>query len=391
MTVTATPRVTACLIVKNEEKFLPDCLESLRGRVEEIVVADTGSTDATREVARDYGASVFDHAWQDDFSEARNAALTRAAGDWILYIDADERVVAPTRGALGQYIPHTGAAAARLLLQPIQGYTSYSELRLFRNDPRIRFQGVMHERVVETVRAVCAQDGTRVAQAHDIRLEHVGYEGDQSRKHVRNEPLLRKALSKDPDRVYCWFHLGATLIATGRQEEGLTCLDEALARAQVSGTPEELSIAATCCHIRAEIALKSDDPDAALKWADTGLTLFADNYGLMWMRARALLAQDRPRAAQQAVSPLLGLDPESIRHATHAFPKSLFLKDTPALLGAAHFEMGQFSEAGALFADAEAAAETPLERLEFRTKAQLARSKQDAEAGTTTPPPGSTE
>ena len=79
------------MIVRDEEKVLGDCLRSIRDHVDEIVITDTGSTDRSREIAGEFGARVLEQPLQDDFSAARNHSLDAATGDWILYIDADER------------------------------------------------------------------------------------------------------------------------------------------------------------------------------------------------------------------------------------------------------------------------------------------------------------
>ena len=86
------------MIVKNEERFLRNCLESAKGVVDEIVIVDTGSTDGTLAIAREYGAKIIEHAWNDDFSEARNVSLQHATGTWALWLDADEEI-APDSGA----------------------------------------------------------------------------------------------------------------------------------------------------------------------------------------------------------------------------------------------------------------------------------------------------
>src|SRR4030095_3640898 len=86
------PTISLCMIVRNEERFISQCLKSVRGFVDQIIVVDTGSTDTTRELARQFGAEVFDHPWSGDFSEARNYSISRATGNWILIIDADEAV-----------------------------------------------------------------------------------------------------------------------------------------------------------------------------------------------------------------------------------------------------------------------------------------------------------
>ena len=86
------PLLSATLIVRDEERNLPDCLGSIDGVVDEVVVVDTGSTDGSVELARELGARVVSHPWRGNFSEARNLALEVARGEWILYLDADERL-----------------------------------------------------------------------------------------------------------------------------------------------------------------------------------------------------------------------------------------------------------------------------------------------------------
>ena len=84
-------KLSAALIVRDEENHLGACLQSIAKLVDEIVIADTGSRDRTREIAFAHGARVLDYQWHDDFAAARNYAIDQASGDWILYIDADER------------------------------------------------------------------------------------------------------------------------------------------------------------------------------------------------------------------------------------------------------------------------------------------------------------
>ena len=95
-----TARVSLTMIVRDEEKNLPHCLESVRGIFDEIVVVDTGSIDRTSEIARAFGARVFDFAWVDDFAAARNAALAHATGDYAFWLDADDVVEPPEREKL---------------------------------------------------------------------------------------------------------------------------------------------------------------------------------------------------------------------------------------------------------------------------------------------------
>src|SRR3989338_5293163 len=82
--------ISLCMIAKDEEKYLEQCLSSVKGLVDEIIIIDTGSKDKTKEIAKKFNAKIFDFKWVDDFSAARNESLKQAAKDWILVLDADE-------------------------------------------------------------------------------------------------------------------------------------------------------------------------------------------------------------------------------------------------------------------------------------------------------------
>src|ERR1700729_295793 len=135
--------LAASLIVRNEAAFIADCLASVRPVVDDIVVGDTGSTDDTPAIAASYGARVFQFAWRDNFAEARNACLDQCRTDWILYIDADERLAPVSRGAVEALLARAEEVAFRLLLRPLVGATPYREDRLWRNDPRVRFRNAI--------------------------------------------------------------------------------------------------------------------------------------------------------------------------------------------------------------------------------------------------------
>ena len=101
-------RVSLTMIVRDEERNLPHCLESVRGVFDEIVVLDTGSKDRTVEIARSFGARVFDFVWVDDFAAARNAALARATGDYAFWLDADDLIEPPERAKLEALLGRLG-------------------------------------------------------------------------------------------------------------------------------------------------------------------------------------------------------------------------------------------------------------------------------------------
>ena len=150
--VTSKVLLSACLIVKDEEKSLPDCLACLDRLVDEVIVYDTGSTDTTVELARQAGARVIEGYWDDDFGRARNASLEHCRGEWILWIDADERFVChdaqELRGALAQL---KGVDAFFVEISNFGGDGSsvamaHRAFRLFRK-ATCKWYGTLHEQV----------------------------------------------------------------------------------------------------------------------------------------------------------------------------------------------------------------------------------------------------
>ena len=91
-TVEREPEISACMMVRDEEKLLPQCLKSIKDHVDEIIVVDTGSRDNTIAIAESFGASVYHHPWEAHFSKHRNQSLEYACGSWLFIIDADEEL-----------------------------------------------------------------------------------------------------------------------------------------------------------------------------------------------------------------------------------------------------------------------------------------------------------
>src|SRR5437762_3933662 len=175
--------LSAAMIVRDEEHRLDECLASIEDFVDEVVVVDTGSTDATKRIARRRGARVFDFSWCDDFAAARNRSLELARGQWILYIDADERVCQGDRRRLEPLLRDPRYVGAWVLLRAFPHLTPYREMRLFRNHPEIRFEGVIHESMWGGIVTLMRREGWALGLS-ELVLDHVGYVGDQDRKSV---------------------------------------------------------------------------------------------------------------------------------------------------------------------------------------------------------------
>lgn len=220
-----TKRLSVCLITRNEEKFLGQCLESVRHIADQIVVMDTGSTDWTREIAGRYGAEVYSFKWCDDFSAARNAALERATGDWVLMIDADEVLPAESAEALRKEIGASNVIAYRLPIVDVgreEEGCSYVP-RLFRNAPGLFFAGRVHEQVFSSVEARRLEWGMENCLG-TAGLVHHGYTKEVTRsrnKKARNLALLERALEEMPGEPNLVMNYGLELIRSGQFKAGL--------------------------------------------------------------------------------------------------------------------------------------------------------------------------
>lgn len=203
------PSVSLCMIVRDEEAFLPACLDAARPFVDEICIVDTGSTDGTIAIAKARGARVQSITWPESFAEARNHSLEMASGDWILVLDADEVLRPESGGALRMAICEQGLAGAfvEVVSELERGRESVHLLRLFRNAPEHRYVGLIHEQVSPAVQRSAQRNGQALA-VRDLTVEHHGYTSSvqQARcKQQRNRRLFELATQREPDNAYTWF------------------------------------------------------------------------------------------------------------------------------------------------------------------------------------------
>jgi glycosyltransferase involved in cell wall biosynthesis len=218
------PTVALAMIVRNEEAYLPACLERARNAVDEVVIVDTGSRDRTVEIARRYTSKVYHYPWQDDFAAARNYALEHVDSEWVLCLDADE-LLDTTDGDLRSLVADAGGCEAFFLpLHNLTGETSgdfqrFPVLRLFRNRPEYRFRGPIHEQVILERRET-------VGVATAPVIWHRPLSGrERRRKRGRNLGLLRRALAADPDNPFLLYYLGVEWLGLGRAARALPCFE----------------------------------------------------------------------------------------------------------------------------------------------------------------------
>lgn len=206
------PTISLCMIVRNESELLGECLRIASALVDEIIVVDTGSTDGTQEIAAGYGAKVLHHEWKDDFSEARNVSIQHATGDWILWMDADERLRESEIVQIRSSLKDCNAATFLVpILNPTPKGAHFSRgHRLFRNHCGIRFSGRIHEQISPSLTPGMG----RVLPA-GFTIDHLGYalaEEKLTRKNERNLALLKKSKDADPRDSYVRFTLAQALL-----------------------------------------------------------------------------------------------------------------------------------------------------------------------------------
>jgi len=200
-------RLSACLIVKNEEKLLPGCLKSLQAICDELVVVDTGSEDNTVKIAEDFGAKVAHYKWKNDFADARNFALSQATGEWIIHLDADEELFPQDQCKVREIIHQASCDAAYLALHNrLSGSfgearpTVHYLVRLFKKRVDFYYEHPIHE----TLRV--SGEVTPV----DINIMHHGYNLDTDymlSKRRRNAKILYKKLQENPKDPSTLFYL----------------------------------------------------------------------------------------------------------------------------------------------------------------------------------------
>ena len=362
------PLLSAALIVRDEAHHLEDCLASLHGLADEIVVVDTGSVDDSVAIARAHGAVVLEHPWTGNFSAVRNAGLERAQGEWILYLDADERVRPIERARLCDRLRDAPETALRVLLRPFVHATPYFEYRLWRSDPRVRFRGVMHERVLDAIQTVAAEDGRRIAEWPELELDHIGYEGDQTVKHRRNLPLLEAQLELEPTNVYNWRHLAQVLAGLGRAAEAETALLRAVAIAREQDPPTAEGSLAWGDLVR----LRHERGDDVSELLEEGRRRWPEQWLLVWIDGHVHLDAGRLDIAESRLRRLLSVDRADLAATGLAYDERIFSVFSLESLGLVLFRQGRYAEAAATYAEAERLDE---EHLGYRAKRMLAEAR----------------
>jgi tetratricopeptide (TPR) repeat protein len=291
------PSVSLCMIVKDEAGQLARCLHSAKRFVDEIVVVDTGSNDASKAIAGAFGAVVVEEAWQNDFAKARNRSLDEASGDWVFVLDADE-VISPQGAAGFRRLLQAGTGGPLAFTVQTRNYSDRfntvgfrlnrgeaseekgagwfpsDKVRLFPNDPRIRFRHPVHE-VVEPALAEIGIPAVRC----DIPVHHYGKLGEERTavKTRQYRTLGSRKLSASPNDPAALREAAIQASHLGRHEDAIE-LWQRFARVRPDSAEAFVNLAGAHFNLRrypeaAANAEKAMDLDPSLKEAQFNAAL----------------------------------------------------------------------------------------------------------------------
>jgi glycosyltransferase involved in cell wall biosynthesis len=247
------PRISLCMIVRDEEAMLPACLDSVKGAVDEVIVVDTGSRDGTERVARQAGATVLQFPWVDDFAAARNHGIERATGHWVLVLDADERLAPAAAPALRRAVSgaifdcgllrlHEASRVDAPSADVLSGAARLSEPqllpRLLRRTPDLAFVRPIHENVLPWLR----RRGMKVAGI-DADVIHLGAAAsvvDSRAKSARNIRMLKARLEREPGDVEVYGYLAHEYLRARLMDDARKTVEQGWSF--VSGATDDTSI-----------------------------------------------------------------------------------------------------------------------------------------------------
>ncbi|MDA8219784.1 MAG: glycosyltransferase, partial [Dehalococcoidales bacterium] len=289
------PSISVCMIVKNEAENLRPCLESLADLASEVIVVDTGSTDGTAEIARELGAKVYSFPWCDDFAAARNESIRRATGEWVFWMDADDR---PSQETIAQIklVTASGKAGGYVCLvssKTLTGGDDVTEhIRLFRNGFGVRFSGAIHESVFDGL----VHAGLSLART-DITISHVGYSTAEAlhRKGKRNLAIIERQLELKPDSVDLIFYRGQARGAAGDLAGAEADMRDFLSRTRPQPLQEWKRSWAYVTTLR--ILDHRSDLDAMEPLLSPALAEFPDDPHFLLLSARLRLSRGHPEEA----------------------------------------------------------------------------------------------
>jgi glycosyltransferase involved in cell wall biosynthesis/Flp pilus assembly protein TadD len=337
------PALSLCMIVRDNAATLDAAISSIKPWVDEMVVVDTGSVDGTPAIAEKHGARVYHFPWCDDFSAARNESLRHALGDWVFWMDSDDVIDA----ACGQKLraladqPLAPSPMAYVMQVHCPGaedgadLTVVDHVKMFRNQPELRFDGRIHEQILPAIRRVEGE-----VRWTDVFVRHSGADVSppgRKRKHARDLRLLELELAERPDHPFTLFNLGMTCADMRDYERAA----DYLGRSILVSPPGD-------SHVRKAYALlvssltESGRIPAAWETCDKGVTIFPKDAELLFRRG--ILAHRCGRLREAELAYLAALSGGDERHFSSLDPGICSFKARHNL-AVVYADMGRLADA----------------------------------------------
>lgn len=310
-------KISACIIVHNEQKELPHCLASIRQIVDEIIVVDTGSTDRSKAIAKSYHAKVYDYEWSNDFAAARNFSLEKASGEWILYIDADERIDAAEAIILREVIEEEGL---RLFGFKVVNYfgdlpVQYEHANLVVQYRLFRKQGVQFSNAIHEQLSFSSPMEAGQFRMLPVTIYHFGYLNhhiEEKDKLNRNIAILLSEKVKDSSNPWTDYHIANALYQLNEKVKAYEFINMA-----ITGFIVRKKIPPSLLYrLKYMIALDVQQLDGAGRSIDIALQLHPEYVDLYYYKGLILKQLGDDAAAIVAFDHALALGEIHLQHLT---------------------------------------------------------------------------
>jgi len=293
------PRISLCMIMRDEEEHLARCLRSVEGVVDEIIIVDTGSVDRSIEIAESFGATILHEQWRGDFATPRNTGLDAATGEWILMLDADEELIDGTRihalvrtadaeGVLGFCFREVNFIGEEVGIDSVVN----SAFRLWKNAPHHRYSGALHEQIMGVV------DGSGGGHTRFVGIEiyHYGYlepTNRRKKKEARNMEIVLSEVEAKPEDSFTLFNAGVEFQRIGQHQEAIEYFQRSFHHL------ESLKAYYASLLLRNIIASlnASERWDEALEVLQEALTAYPDFTDMHYLRGQTHVGRREYRAA----------------------------------------------------------------------------------------------
>ncbi len=278
------------MIVKDEEAYIKKCLESVKNFVDEIIIVDTGSTDDTISICLEFGATVFKFDWNNNFSEARNYGIEKATKDWILWLDADERLTTQNLNTINKILDTSNLAIFKIKMRhiyeeekPMEGDFSYS-YRIFRNHKNIRFTGAIHEKLIFD------EEQIPISQIADIEINHYGYmQKERIHKALRNLQILVSEAEKNQEDAWISYYIAAELYRLNDIQKAYYFVNQAIAEFLIKKSMPP----AIAYKLKYDILIHSNSLKNSQKGIELAIEMYPDYVDLRFYKGVILVKQKK--------------------------------------------------------------------------------------------------